>query len=102
MKKARESQQNKCTFCVRTYLCFVFVELTDLLSFPLHLQQQPLLLPLKVFSLPLRDAGLQLSRQFVLLPACTHNPVKYYSKQFTPDIALMQLHSQAHESQLLL
>lgn len=47
---------------VTTYLRFVFVELPDLLSFPLHFQEQPLLLPLKFSSVPLRYAVLHLPR----------------------------------------
>lgn len=45
---------------MRTDLCFVFVELTDLLSFPLYPQQQPLLLHLKLFSLFFGHTGFHL------------------------------------------
>lgn len=47
----------------------MFVQLADLLSFVLHLHQQPLLLPLNFSPLLFRNAGLLLSDQLVLLPA---------------------------------
>lgn len=43
-----------------THQCSVFVELPDLLSFPLHLQKQPLLFHLKVSSFLRRHAVLHL------------------------------------------
>lgn len=45
------------------------MQLADLLSFVLHLHQQPLLLPLNFSPLLFRNAGLLLSDQLVLLPA---------------------------------
>lgn len=59
--------------CVRTYQR---VKFTDLLSFPLHSQQQPLLLPLQLFSFLTRHTVLHLSHQLILLPA-THESLHY-------------------------
>lgn len=80
-EKGEESQEQTLTVrlcvkwiavCERTYLCFVSVQLADLLSFALHFQQQPLLLPVKFFPLLIRNAGFQLLKQIILLPVNDH------------------------------
>lgn len=56
-------------FRVNTHLFSVFVEFTDLLSFPLHFQKQLLLLPLKLSSFLLSNTSLQLPNQLILFSA---------------------------------
>lgn len=56
----------------------MFVQFADLLSFLLHLHQQPLLLPLNFSPLLYRNAGLLLSNQLFLLPADARQTVTRY------------------------
>lgn len=59
------------TAYVKTHLRLVLVQLTDLLSFPLHFQQQPLLHPPKFLSFLFKHTILHLPHQLIMLPA-TH------------------------------